>query len=226
MKAEFLPQKALKLGRDLIIADLHLGYEISMTKEGVYLPNMFYRTVNLLKMLIEKEKPKRLIINGDLKHSFVPFKQEKFELKTFFSEISPLVGEIILVKGNHDVGILWTKELGIEIVDEIELGGWKIVHGHKLVEGEKFIIGHEHPAIRLRDEVGALIKVPVFLAGRNLIVLPAFSPWAYGNDILREIVSPFLRYFDVSESKVLVPLDSEILDFGSFGKLSKMLERV
>lgn len=110
-----------------------------------------------------------------------------------------------LSEGNHDVGVLWLKELGVEIVDELEIGRWKLVHGHKLVEGENFIIGHEHPAIRLRDEVGAVIKVPAFLMGKHLIVLPAFSPWAYGNDVLREIVSPFLKYRR-EDFRVLVPV--------------------
>ena len=226
MKVKVLPQRALKIGRNLVVADLHLGYEVSMAKEGVYLPPVFHRTINSLKFLLEREKPGRLIIAGDLKHSFVPFRQERLELETFFSEISPLVEEVILVRGNHDVGILWIRELGAEIMDEFEAGGWKIVHGHRLVEGERFIIGHEHPAVRLRDEVGALIKVPVFLRGENLIVLPAFSPWAYGNDVLREIVSPFLRYFDVSSSEVLVPVGDEVLSFGQLGKLSEILGRI
>lgn len=181
-----------------------------------------------LKNLLEREKPKRLIINGDFKHSFVPEWREKTELRAFLEEVSPLVSEVVLVRGgNHDVGILWLKELGVEIVDELEIGKWKLVHGHKLVEGKNFIIGHEHPAIRLRDEVGAVIKVPIFLMGGNhLITLPAFSPpWAYGNDVLREIVSPFLKYRR-EDFKVLVPVDKEVLDFGTLSKLQEALKRL
>lgn len=127
------------------------------------------------------------------------------------------------MRGNHDVGISWLRELGVEVVDELDVGKWKLVHGHKLVEGERFILGHEHPAIRLRDEVGALVKVPAFLVSDELIVLPAFSPWAYGNDVLREVVSPFLRAYDVSKARVLVPLGDEILDFGELGRLSGII---
>ncbi len=226
MKPLPLPGKALKLGRNLIIADLHLGYEVSMAREGFYLPRIFHEVVGNLKSILESEKPKRLVINGDLKHSFIPEWREREELRAFVEEISPMVNEIVLVRGNHDVGTLWLRELGVEIVDELEVSGWKLVHGHKLVEGERFIIGHEHPAIRLRDEVGALIKVPIFLVGASLIVLPAFSPWAYGNDVLREIVSPFLRAYDVRASRVLVPLEDELLDFGELGKLSSVLSRI
>ncbi|WP_456367323.1 metallophosphoesterase [Thermococcus sp.] len=220
-----LPEKALKLGRDMVIADVHLGYEIAMARDGFYLPSVFYEVLKVIRSVIEREKPRRLIINGDLKHSFVPERRERIELRTFVENVSPLVSEIILIRGNHDVGVQWLRELGVEIADELELGGWKLVHGHKLVEGEKFIIGHEHPAIRLRDEVGAIVKVSAFLIGKRLIVLPAFSPWAYGNDVLREIVSPFLRYIN-EDFRVLVPVDNEILDFGTLSKLREFLKRL
>ncbi len=226
MKLEPLPMKALKVGRTLVIADLHLGYEIAMAREGFYLPRVFHEVVGNLKSLLEEERPRRLVINGDLKHSFVPEWRERRELKTFFDEVSPLVSEIVLVRGNHDVGTFWLRELGIEVVDELEINGWKIVHGHKLVEGNRFIIGHEHPAIRLRDEVGAIVKIPVFLLGDELIVLPAFSPWAYGNDVLREIVSPFMKVKSVESSRVLAPLGRELLDFGVLKELSEVLKLI
>jgi len=226
MKPIPLPERALKLGRSLVVADLHLGYEVSMARKGFYLPRVFHEVVEKLKGVLEKENPKRLIVDGDLKHSFVPEWREREELKAFVEKISPFVDEMVLVRGNHDSGTLWLRELGVEVVDELEVGKWKLVHGHKLVEGERFVIGHEHPAVRLRDEVGALIKVPVFLVSDELIVLPAFSPWAYGNDVLREIVSPFLRAYDLSRARVLVPLDDELLDFGELGKLSRALGRL
>ncbi len=225
MKLKPLPEKALKLGRNIIVADLHLGYEVAMAREGFYLPRVFHEMVGSIEGLLRREKPKRLIIDGDLKHSFIPEWRERAELKAFFEEISPLVEEIVLVRGNHDVGIAWLRELGVEVVDELELGGWKLVHGHKVVEGERFIIGHEHPAIRLRDEVGAVVKVPAFLMGEKLIVLPAFSPWAYGNDVLREVVSPFLRLIR-EDFRVLVPLDNELLDFGRLSGLRVALSRL
>ena len=223
---ELLPQKGLRIGNSIVIADLHIGYEESMAKEGVYLPKVFKQMLDSIVALLKEERPKRLIINGDLKHSFTPLRREKFELKAFFEHTLPFVEEVVVVRGNHDVGISWIRGLGVEIVDEIDIKGWKIVHGHKLVEGEKFIIGHEHPAIRLRDEVGALIKVPIFLVGETLIVLPAFSPWAYGNDILREIVSPFLKHIELSGFEVFVPLEKELLSFGKLGDLIRVLQRI
>ncbi len=226
MKFRFLPEKALKAGNALIIADLHIGFEEAMAREGNYVPKLLGEVTSSLQSLLERERPKRLIINGDLKHSFVPLRREKLELETFFGALESYTDEIMLVRGNHDVGVAWLRELGVEVVESLELGRWKLVHGHRLEEGERFIIGHEHPAVRLRDEVGASVKVSVFLKGESLIVLPAFSPWAYGNDVTRGIVSPFLRKFDTSKLRVLVPVDGEVLDFGELGALLEALRRL
>lgn len=49
MKPKPLPEKALKLGKNVIIADVHLGYEIAMAKEGFYLPRVFHDVVRNLK---------------------------------------------------------------------------------------------------------------------------------------------------------------------------------
>ncbi|EEB74789.1 metallophosphoesterase [Thermococcus sp. AM4] len=223
MRVELLPQKALRIGSTLLVADLHVGFEAAMAEEGNYVPSLLRKMVADLRSLLLAGKFRRLVINGDLKHSFVPVRRERRELRAFFEGIEGLVDEIILVRGNHDVGITWLRELGVEIVDSLELAGWTVLHGHRLEEGERFIIGHEHPAIRLRDEVGASVKVPIFLRGDELIVLPAFSPWAYGNDVTREIVSPFLRKFETDSMRVIVPLENELLDFGELGKLKKTL---
>lgn len=226
MPMKFLPEKALLLRGSLVVADLHIGFEGAMAREGNYVPSLFERMTSSLAAILERERPKRLVIDGDLKHSFIPEWREREELKAFFERVEGYVGEVILVRGNHDVGLSWLRELGVEVVESLELGRWKLVHGHRLEEGERFIIGHEHPAIRLRDEVGASVKVPVFLKGEGLIVLPAFSPWAYGNDVTREIVSPFLRSFDTSKFRVLVPLEGELLDFGELGRLIEAIKRL
>lgn len=226
MKPRPVPEKAVLLGKDLIIADLHIGFERSMAREGNYVPNLLGGLIQEVLAVVRRERPKRLIIDGDLKHSFVPFRMEREELGRFFDALEGEVDEIIVIRGNHDPGILWLRERGVEIVDRWEVRGWTLVHGHRLEEGERFIIGHEHPAIRLRDEVGASVKVPAFLWGERLIVLPAFSPWAYGNDVTREIVSPFLRKFDSLKLRVLVPVEGELLDFGELDKLTETLRKL
>ena len=194
----------------------------------MYIPKLLRDVIRDVKSIAMHENAKTLIINGDLKHSFTPLKREFFEVGTFLREVKEVVDEVILVKGNHDTGIEWIKDrFNVDIMESIEIGNWTIVHGHKEIEGNKFIIGHEHPAIRLRDEVGAIVKVPVFLRGEDIIVLPAFSPWAYGNDLtLNGPISPILRGKDISNLEVLVTTGDELLNFGRFSQLIEAMKRL
>ena len=209
----------------MVIADLHIGFEESVAQEGVYIPKLLREIIDTTRRIIERERPKVLVINGDLKHSFTPLKREFLEVGAFLREVKELVDEVVLVKGNHDTGINWIREkFGVEIVESLEIRGWTIAHGHLKVEGGKVIIGHEHPSIRLRDEVGASVKVPVFLKGSNILVLPAFSPWAYGNDLtVNEPISPVLRNFDLENLSVVATTGEELLNFGKFGDLIRAM---
>ena len=61
----------LVFGKTLVIADLHIGYEEALNKQGVLVPRrQFELTVERLKKLLEKTKPTRIIVLGDLKHEF------------------------------------------------------------------------------------------------------------------------------------------------------------
>ena len=87
MRVEFLPEEALRVGKAPIIADIRIGFEVAMAREGTYVPRMLNR-------IMEE-----------------------------------------LVRRNHDVGVLWLSELGVEIVDSLNLAGWTVVHGHRLGGG-------------------------------------------------------------------------------------------
>ena len=78
-----------------------------------------------------------------------------------------------------------------------------VIHGDKVPEKKvlegvgNIIIGHEHPAIPLREGV-RVEHFKCFLKGkfkgRNLIVLPSFNTIVEGTNLLRdEILSPFLK---------------------------------
>jgi len=223
MRPKPLPEKAVLLGTSLVVADLHVGYEMAMIEEGFSLPRRTEEIIASLRRLGEGYSVSTLIVAGDLKHSFQPLKNERRELNFFIGEIKEIFGEIILVRGNHDVGVSWLKSLGVEIVDEIETDGWKIVHGHKPAEGRRLILGHEHPTLTLTDEVGARLKVPAFLIGRRTVVLPAFNPWASGNDVLQGFISPVLRERE-EKLEMWVPAEGELLNFGSHSKLRSVLK--
>lgn len=190
---ELTPEKAAIIGRTAIISDLHLGIESIMQDYGITFPRVQIREIiSDVRNLVKKYSIERLVIAGDFKHEFgrnLPHEWEDVELflKTF-SEI-----EIEVVRGNHDnflPAIL--SRYGIEIKEKMDIEGWAIIHGHIELDAEKIIMGHEHPAIKLRKG-GAVYTYPCYLALENLLVLPAFSPLVPGSNVLdNAFLSPIL----------------------------------
>jgi len=214
-------ENSIKLGKNLIISDIHLGLEDTYNIAGNQIPILVEKLIDKIIELQEKTKTKRLIINGDLKHSFSPIKEEFIVLDYFFKRLGDYFNDFIIIKGNHDTGIDWLSKYG-DVLEYKKLYGYTITHGHKKIEGKKFIIGHEHPILKLRDEVGATIRVKTFLVSDNVIVLPAFSPWSYGNDILQHTVSPYTK--NIENFRALVYLDGELLDFGRISEILKAIK--
>ncbi|MEM3949107.1 MAG: phosphoesterase, partial [Zestosphaera sp.] len=61
----------LRKYKALIIADVHIGYEDELASKGIYLPRFqLRRTLDLIERLLNELQVDRLIIAGDLKHSF------------------------------------------------------------------------------------------------------------------------------------------------------------
>src|SRR3989344_7806769 len=102
-----------------------------------------------------------------------------------------------------------------------------VIHGDKMPENKvlerigTIIIGHEHPAILLRE--GARVEqFKCFLKGKfkgkNLIVLPSFNTMIEGTDLLRDkVLSPFLKQ-NLDDFEVYA-VEDKIYDFGKLGKL-------
>ncbi|MEM1578205.1 MAG: metallophosphoesterase [Archaeoglobaceae archaeon] len=188
------PERAIVIENTAVIADLHLGIENAMQNAGIAIPRM--QIIDIIKRtreLVEKYDVERLIIAGDLKHEFgenLPYEWD--DVRSFLNSLDV---ELSVVKGNHDnflASIL--SEYSIELKDYEKVGEYVVVHGHKDCEAEKIIMGHEHPAIKLRVR-GANYSFPCFLvADKTKFVLPAFSQLVSGSDVLQEeFLSPILR---------------------------------
>jgi len=220
------PALLLKDIDSLIIADLHLGIESIMSEDGVYMP--FKQTnelVEVLSSMAQKYHIQRLILNGDVKHSFTkPTLIENKEVKRFLEAMGKVFSIIDLIIGNHDVLINWvTRDIkNIKLHSEgFVLGRYYFTHGHKKLplqlekQVEYVIIGHEHPIFKYRIRKLALISLPTFLLGplpkRNvkIIVLPAFSYYSGGTVISRfsngSLLSPILNEeADISKFETFV----------------------
>lgn len=204
----------------LVVADYHAGIEAVLRSEGVEIDSRDPERLEQLQMLIEECEPDRLIILGDLVHTIgTPWQVERAELETIFEAISV---PVTLVKGNHDGEI----EGVLEAFDDVTVtdstgfraGNVGFVHGHTwpseaVISAEYVCVGHEHPVVRLTDEVGGRRIERVWLRGDidpdpfesrledppvidgTLVVFPAFNDLSGGTWVNvpdQEFLAPFL----------------------------------
>jgi uncharacterized protein len=207
----------------LAFADVHLGYEEALNKQGILVPRFQYRDIaRHVNDALKRTKPKTVIINGDLKHEFGTISsQEWAEVMRFLDELRRY--DVVLVKGNHDtiIGPIATRK-DVKTVDEYRLGTTLFVHGNrkpKSLKGvETIIMGHEHPCIGLTEE-GRTEKVKCFLVGgyegRDLIVLPSMNSVTEGADILRERPMSPLMGGDIGGFKAYGVEEGAVLYFGA-----------
>ncbi|MEM7821279.1 MAG: metallophosphoesterase [Candidatus Aenigmatarchaeota archaeon] len=209
----------------IAIADIHLGYELALAEEGIFVPQTQLKEIlKDLRGVFKKTKVKNLIIVGDVKHEFGEASaQEWREVRELVEFLRKKVKKIILVRGNHDNYLLnIISKLGIDLYDPYYFSnGICFIHGHKktkLPNFEILIIAHEHPSLVLRSGYDR-VKVPCILAGKtkerkDFICLPAISPLAYGTDVniisLEEILSPILREDTDFYNLTPIVLDKEI----------------
>ena len=181
-----------------------------------------------ISVAAEAHHPKRIVVLGDLKHEFSRnLDQEWREVRGTLEHLRDLA-DVIVVRGNHDNYLAnITSRLGVELVDHLEVDGYHLVHGHQPWEERPLIQGHEHPSVRLFDGVGGYIKLPAFLhfPREQVLVLPAFSPLAAGNDVnnmsSREMLSPGLQGIDLDAAEVYACSDIGLMRLGARGELRR-----
>ena len=214
----------LREERALVISDLHLGFEGALAEQGVSIPR-FQRRVILERLgaMLDRTKAETVIVAGDFKHEFSRnLTDEWIEVKQVLRFIQERATPV-LVRGNHDNYLATILgDLRLTLHDRVDVAGHTIVHGHEEVSTlHPIVMGHEHPAVKLRDELGAVVSVPAFLVTDRLVVLPAFSPLALGVDVSEyPYLSPILNRTPIDEARVIGVDEREgLMDFGRVGQL-------
>jgi len=222
----------LKKQEILVLADLHVGYEEALNKQGVLLPRFQFKDlVKRLKKILKQVKPELIIINGDLKHEFGKISETEWRQTLKILDFLTKRAKVILLKGNHDniLGPIAEKRK-LEIKENYFVNNIYICHGDNIPKDKDFkkskivIIGHEHPAIGIR-EYPRVEKFKCFLLGKykrkKLIVQPSLNLVTEGTDLTTELpLSPFLRQ-DLDNFKVYV-VNKEILDFDSMKEVKSL----
>jgi putative SbcD/Mre11-related phosphoesterase len=223
--------RALITKEYIIISDLHLGYESAMVSDGIFVPHYQYHEMErTLAKLAKAHAEKTVIVNGDTKHDFArSLRDEWNETHRLFKFLLRTFPKIIVVKGNHDnyLQSVASKYDGIEFHrNSFETDGLFVTHGHQKFStppGKIAVIGHEHPSVALRDDIGVSMKPPCFLYDEKLVVLPAFSPLAAGTDMVtcsyEDLLSSVLRKRQMDNVKVVAVDEYGCMELPELGKL-------
>jgi hypothetical protein len=220
----------LKGSKTLVLADLHIGFEEALAKQGVLVPRFQYKDmIDRLEQIFAKVKPETVVLNGDLKHEFgAVTKQEWKETMRLFDYLLRKCGKVVVVKGNHDPNIApLTRKKPVEVVEEYVVDSTVITHGDAQPVAKKpqvVLMGHEHPAVGLREK-GRVERYKCFLKGpykkATLIVQPSFNPCVEGSDVTKEkVLSPLIK--NVRDFEVYVVDDARKKTL-YFGKVSGLL---
>lgn len=161
----------------LLLSDLHLGKAAHFRKAGLPLPEgSDEQTLARLDELIAHFAPKRVVIIGDLFHSAHNNAWEPFHEWCMRQTI-----ELHLVLGNHDrVAERRYREAGLhthatglvempfilEHEAPLAMGGDGMIH---------VICGHTHPGVVLHGQANQSLRLPCFLVGPQVTMLPAFG---------------------------------------------------
>lgn len=179
----------LPAARTVVVADVHVGYELAAQRRGGYLPPVARGGAvgARLATLATTLGAARLVVAGDLRHSTRDVDDlERAELADLAAAVCAHVAlEVVL--GNHDRG---GALVGTTPHTSLRVGDIDIVHeSPRDVPPRWTICGHLHPRVTLRDETGASARYPCALVGERTLVLPAFSDWAGGTEARRLLAS-------------------------------------
>lgn len=214
----------------LVIGDLHLGYEKALEDDGIYIPRMNTDSIrDSLNRIISKYEPETIVLLGDIKHDF---KRAKFEGKEEVRSVLRLImeaAEVVVVKGNHDNYIQnIVADLGLMAVDYVDIGGYRLEHGHEDSGVRPVIIGHEHPSVKIPGALSGGMKVQCFLYARKdgVIVIPPFSFLSTGTDMsgaYREnFMSEACRKADIASAELYGISEMGIMPLGTLGDVSNL----
>ena len=157
--------------RTLVISDLHIGWEITLSQKGIYVPTQMPKLLRKLKSIIKKYKTEELLVLGDVKHTVASAEiSEWHDVPDFFDELKKRTRKIYIIRGNHDGNLEPLLPENVEILPAtgIKLGEVGFFHGHRwpsptLLQCETLVMGHVHPVVAFRDQSGFRITRQVWV---------------------------------------------------------------
>jgi len=170
------PAMLLRKGKErvLIIADLHIGWEVALTQEGIHVPSQTPKMKDKLLKLIDLCKPTSLLILGDVKHTIARVELEEWQdIPDLFEALSQKMSDIKVVLGNHDGNLEPLLPPSVKILPQTGIALWDagFFHGNawptpELLQCRSLVIGHVHPTVTFRDPLGFRITAQVWVKAK------------------------------------------------------------
>jgi len=160
-----------RTNRTLVIADLHIGWEVALAQEGIHVPSQTPKMLNKMLQLIDLCKPSSLLFLGDVKHTIARVELEEWQdIPQFFEALNNKVNDIRVILGNHDGNLEPLLPEKVKILPSTGLaeGDVGFFHGNAWPAPELFacrslVMGHVHPTVAFRDPLGYRITTQVWV---------------------------------------------------------------
>ncbi len=173
-------QSALLLERPdervLVISDLHLGWEVSLSHQGIHVPSQVPRLLEKLRKIIADTQPAKLILLGDVKHAVAKVELEEWKyVPEFFDGLVEMIPDVQVIPGNHDGNLEPLTPASVKISSSEGIALWNTVglfHGHAwpsppLVGCKFLVMGHLHPVVMFKDPLGFRITRQAWVRAKS-----------------------------------------------------------
>ena len=161
----------------VIIADPHWGKAAAFRAHGLPIPRgTTAADLARLDRALEAATARRLVVLGDFWHARRG-RTAAVDAALAAWRLRHVGLEVLLVRGNHDrhAGDP-AATLGFAVVDPpFEVMPFTLSHHPVARAGAYTLAGHLHPAVRLRGPGRSRERLPCFVVGHELTVLPAFG---------------------------------------------------
>jgi metallophosphoesterase superfamily enzyme len=224
----------LRETRTIVAADAHLAYEDVI---GGALPTWSTTdAISVLQKAAVEFGAREFLFLGDVIHGVRMSEGAARQVQSGLERLRSLAA-VTLVAGNHEGHTRGAGVLG-DTVEYAERAGWLMIHGDdachpELVEGPRagrnapetrgVVIGHLHPSIRNNGT-----SAPAFLAGPQIIVVPALTAYSEGLDVCGDDCFEALQAFGVtsrSQLQVVAATAELVYPLGSVSGLRQELRR-
>ena len=157
--------------KTLVIADLHIGWEMALSEKGIHVPTQTPKLLKKLKDILAIHKPEKLLVLGDVKHTVATAEIGEWQdVPEFFTQIKKMIPNICVIRGNHDGNLEPLLPEGVRLLPAtgVAIGDVGLFHGHcwpslTLLRCKIWVLGHVHPVIVFRDPAGFKITRQVWI---------------------------------------------------------------